>query len=79
MKKELFIFLSLLFIAFLSQAQECNESLVAQKPGIWKEGLKGSVTGIAASDLAREKAGVDIDTCHGKSQLFPNWGGGRFQ
>ncbi len=56
MKKEILIFLSLFFITLFSQAQVCDESSLAQKPGVWKEGPKGSVTGIAATDLAREKA-----------------------
>jgi hypothetical protein len=36
-------------------AQDCNPASVAQKAGIWKEGMKGSVTGIPAADLERER------------------------
>lgn len=36
-------------------AQQCDIETLLKKPGIWKEGMKGSMSGIVASDLAREK------------------------
>ena len=56
MKKNFLIFLCLILLPFISYAQQCSETMLMQKTGIWKEGLKGSVTGINASDLAKEKA-----------------------
>lgn len=46
-----------LFIVSLSaSAQDCTEASILQKPGVWKEGMKGSITGITAADLdKREK------------------------
>jgi len=39
----------------LSFSQECSEATLIQKSGDWKEGLKGSTSGVSAADLAREK------------------------
>jgi hypothetical protein len=43
-------------LALFSTAQDCTKELLAQKPGIWKEGIKGSIAGVTATDLVREKA-----------------------
>lgn len=43
-----------LFPIFLF-AQDCSKELLAKKPGAWKEGRKGSVQNVAATDLAKEK------------------------
>ncbi len=45
----------LAFIGICLSAQVCTPESLIQKPGIWKGGLKGSVSGIMASDLARER------------------------
>lgn len=37
-------------------AQDCTPEDLAQKPGIWKAGMKGSIAGVTATDLAKEKA-----------------------
>jgi hypothetical protein len=37
-------------------AQDCTQELLAQKPGTWKVGMKGSIAGVTAADLAKEKA-----------------------
>ena len=43
--------------ALTSFAQEdCSKELLAQKPGTWKVGIKGSIAGVTAADLAKEKA-----------------------
>jgi hypothetical protein len=36
-------------------AQDCTPASLLLKPGIWKEGMKGSVSGIPLADLEREK------------------------
>jgi hypothetical protein len=50
-------FITLLFALLSSMtimAQDCSEAIILQKPGPWKETI-GVSSGIAASDLAREK------------------------
>lgn len=53
------ILLILLFVAIKAGAQTCNESFIAQKQGIWKEGMKGSEGGTAA-ELVKEKKVVGL-------------------
>src|SRR5665647_1888319 len=43
-----------IFIALSSSAQDCNQELLLQKPGVWEE-TGGSISGITSADLAREK------------------------
>jgi hypothetical protein len=43
-------------LVFSASAQDCTQEALAQKPGIWKAGMKGSIAGVTATDLAREKA-----------------------
>ncbi len=51
-----YIILSCLLFASLNvSAQPCTEASLMVKPGIWKEGMKGSVSGIPAADLERER------------------------
>lgn len=45
----------LLFVSLRISAQDCTEASILQKPGIWKEGMKGSVSGIPSADLDKEK------------------------
>jgi len=45
----------LLFVSLKISAQDCTEASILQRPGIWKEGMKGSVSGIPLADLDREK------------------------
>jgi hypothetical protein len=45
----------LLFVSLKISAQDCTEASVLQLPGIWKEGMKGSVSGIPLADLDKEK------------------------
>jgi hypothetical protein len=51
---KLITFLFPIIFPFVSFAQECSEAMILQKPGPWKETM-GVASGIAASDLAREK------------------------
>lgn len=51
-----YILLSWILFVFLKlSAQDCTETSLMQKTGIWKEGMKGSVSGISPSDLDKEK------------------------
>ena len=50
------ILFSLLFLTLSAVAQDCTKEMLAQKPGTWKAGLQGSIAGVTATDLAREKA-----------------------
>jgi hypothetical protein len=54
MKNILLVVFTLLVLS--SKAQDCTKELLAQKPGTWKAGMKGSIAGVAAADLAKEKA-----------------------
>lgn len=58
MKTYLFTILIMSALAVSSFAQDCTPASLLQKPGTWKEGLKGSTTGIPAADLSRQKAVV---------------------
>jgi hypothetical protein len=49
------IVLCLLLVSMNIAAQDCTEASILQKPGIWKEGMKGSISGIPLADLDREK------------------------
>ena len=44
-----------LFVSLNTYAQDCTEASILQKPGIWKEGMKGSVSGIPVADLDKER------------------------
>jgi len=50
-----FLISSLLLMSLNLAAQLCSEASLLLKPGIWKEGIKGSVSGIPAGDLEKEK------------------------
>lgn len=53
--KSLILFAIICF-SIQSLAQDCTKELLAQKPGTWKVGMKGSIAGVAATDIAKEKA-----------------------
>jgi hypothetical protein len=53
--KSLILFV-IIFFSFHSLAQDCTKELLAQKPGTWKVGMKGSIAGVTATDLVKEKA-----------------------
>jgi hypothetical protein len=50
------ILFSLLFLTLSAFAQDCTKEMLAQKAGTWKAGLQGSIAGVTATDLAKEKA-----------------------
>lgn len=49
------LFSSLLLVSLNLASQPCSEASLLLKPGIWKEGIKGSVSGIPAADLDKER------------------------
>jgi len=44
-----------LYVSLNAYSQDCSPASLSQKPGIWKEGMKGSVSGIPAADLEKER------------------------
>jgi hypothetical protein len=50
------ILFSILFLALSALAQDCIQENLTQIPGTWKVGIKGSIVGVTATDLAKEKA-----------------------
>jgi len=53
--KQLFLILGII-IAEFSFAQDCTPELLLQKPGTWKAGIQGSINGVSAADLVKEKS-----------------------
>ena len=53
--KYLALFL-IIFFSLSSSAQDCTPELLAQKPGTWKAGMKGSTPNVSVADLVKEKA-----------------------
>jgi hypothetical protein len=60
-----------LYASVNAYSQDCNPAMVGQRPGIWKEGMKGSVTGIPAADLEKEKKVVAAIHLMVKSKYTP--------
>ena len=44
-----------LYASLNAFGQDCSPASLSQKPGVWKEGMKGSVSGIPAADLDKER------------------------
>ena len=44
-----------IYASLNAYSQDCTQASASQKPGIWKEGMKGSVSGIAPADLDRAR------------------------
>jgi hypothetical protein len=44
-----------LYASLNAYSQDCTQASASQKPGIWKEGMKGSISGIAPADLDRAR------------------------
>ena len=53
--KQLFLILGVI-IAEFSFAQDCTPELLLQKPGTWKAGIQGSINGVSATDIVKEKS-----------------------
>ncbi len=45
----------ILFTSLFSYAQNCNEATLSKTPGNYKEGMKGSTSGVPATELPKEK------------------------
>jgi hypothetical protein len=61
----------LLFASLRISAQDCTEASILQKPGVWKEGMKGFVSGIALADLDKERKVVAAIHILTKSKYTP--------
>jgi hypothetical protein len=55
MKKNVFCLMIMSIASCSCLAQNCTDGTLLEKTGTWKEGLKGSSSGVVAADLAREK------------------------
>jgi hypothetical protein len=53
--KYLLLICWVLSASMYTYAQDCTQVSVSQKPGIWKEGMKGSASGILPTDLEKER------------------------
>lgn len=53
--KYVLLFCWVIYASVNAYSQDCTPASLAQKPGIWKEGMKGSVSGIPAADLDKER------------------------
>ena len=51
-----FLPILLMLVSVRVFAQDCSQELLAQKPGTWKAGMKGSTPNVSAADLVKEKA-----------------------
>lgn len=47
------LFLMMSLVAF---SQDCSKELLRKRPGTWKAGPQGSIVGVSAADLTKEKA-----------------------
>lgn len=65
------LLLGALYASLNVYSQDCTNATVAQKPGIWKEGMKGSVSGIPAADLEKERKVVAAIHLLMKSKYTP--------
>jgi hypothetical protein len=67
-----YLIISCLFFASLRiSAQDCTEASILQKPGVWKEGMKGSVLNVQPADLERESKVVAAIHMMVKSKYSP--------
>ena len=49
------LFISFIVFSISAAAQECDRDVLKEKPGTWKAGIPGSVVGVPAPDLKKEK------------------------
>lgn len=50
-----FVLLQFVLFYYAAQAQPCSREELQKKPGVWKEGIKGSTNNVTAANLAKEK------------------------
>jgi hypothetical protein len=60
-----------IYASLNAYSQDCTQASASQKPGIWKEGMKGSVSGIPPADLDRERKVVAAIHLMVKSKYSP--------
>jgi hypothetical protein len=60
-----------LYASLNAYSQDCTQASASQKPGIWKEGMKGSISGIPAADLEKERKVVAAIHLLVKSKYSP--------
>jgi len=60
-----------LYASVNAYSQDCTQASASQKPGIWKEGMKGSVSGIQPADLDKERKVVATIHLLVKSKYTP--------
>jgi hypothetical protein len=60
-----------LYASLNAYSQDCTQASASQKPGIWKEGMKGSISGIPAADLDKERKVVAAIHLLVKSKYSP--------
>jgi hypothetical protein len=60
-----------LYASLNAYSQDCTQALASRKPGIWKEGMKGSASGIAPADLEKERKVVAAINLLVKSSYSP--------
>jgi hypothetical protein len=60
-----------LYVSLYAYSQDCTQTSASLKPGIWKEGMKGSVSGIPPADLDRERKVVAAIHLMIKSKYSP--------
>lgn len=71
MRRNISCLLLAVIVAQSAFSQNCAEATLAQKQGEWKEGLKGSASGISSADLTREKNVVAALHAMIKSKYVP--------
>jgi hypothetical protein len=60
-----------LYASLNAYSQDCTQATASQKPGIWKEGMKGSVLNVPPVDLDRERKVVAAIHLLVKSKYSP--------
>ncbi len=56
MKTKVLFLNAILLCSLFAISQDCTKELLAQKPGIWKAGMTGSIPNVSATDLVKERA-----------------------
>jgi hypothetical protein len=61
----------LLIVSMSVSGQDCTEASILQKPGVWKEGMKGSVLNVPPADIDKERKVVEAIHLLVKSKYTP--------
>ena len=65
------LLLGALYASLNAYSQDCTQASAAQKPGTWKEGMKGSVLNVPSADLEKESKVVAAIHLLVKSKYTP--------